>query len=124
MFPIERLYLQLCHVVSLCLPCTHAQHLENSPVAGLARLNCYYMKASQPACRASPVGVKRAGLATGLARFRDVYVTWRSGVGRWLKLGGPRSLEICRVVHIADAIRAKGAIIKGGGPGGFSPGKF
>ena len=60
----------------------HAQHLETSPVAELARLNCYYMKASQPGWRASPVGVKQAGPESGLARFnntvrfRDVYVTW------------------------------------------------
>ena len=50
----------------------HAQHLENSPVAGLARLNCYYVKASQPACLASPAGVKRAGPVTGLARFHVI----------------------------------------------------
>ena len=30
------------------------------------------MKASQPACRASLVGVKRAGPVTGLARFRVI----------------------------------------------------
>ena len=56
----------------LCLPCTHAQHLETGPVGGLARLNYYYMKASQPGCRASPVGVKRAGPVSGLARFHVI----------------------------------------------------
>ena len=55
-----------------CFACTHAQHLENSSVAGLARLNCYYMKASPPGCRASPVGVKRAGPVRGLARFHVI----------------------------------------------------
>ena len=38
LFPIERLYLLLCHVVSLCSPCTHVQHLENNRAGRLEML--------------------------------------------------------------------------------------
>ena len=37
--------------------------------------------------------------------------------------GGARSLEICEVLRIADAIRGKGVTIKGG-LGGFCPENF
>ena len=37
-----------------------------------------------------------------------------------VEVGGPRSLEICEVVHIVDAILAKAQLLKGG-PGNLEP---
>ena len=61
MMPSERIYRALHHF-SLFLTLSFQ----------LNSLNHYYMKASQPACRAGPVGVKRAGPETGLARFHVI----------------------------------------------------
>ena len=51
-----------------------------------------------------------------------MYIVYASAIGRWLKLGPPpptrgggaaRSLEICEVVCIADAIHDEGSTIEG-----------